>query len=193
MAQRTQAVGYVRVSTVDQNPQRQLEAIGAVDRLFTEKVSGGSRRDRSVLAECVAYVREGDTVRIASMDRLARSLRDLRSTIDELLAKGASVEFVKEGQTYAPGASNPVASLMLNMLGAFAEFERELIRERQAEGIRVARAAGKYSGRAPKLTAAQVDEVKQLVSAGVPKAEVARRFHVDRSTIHRLLATRKQR
>ncbi|MCA0308860.1 MAG: recombinase family protein [Actinobacteria bacterium] len=130
MVQHIQVVGYARVSSVDQNLARQLEAIGEVDRLFEEKVSGAGRAERAALTACIAYVRQGDVVRVASMDRLARSLRDLRDIVDEILAKGAAVHFVKEGQTYSPDDQNAMSQLLLNMLGAFAEFERSLIRER---------------------------------------------------------------
>lgn len=94
--QKTQVVAYVRVSSVDQNLGRQLEAVGDVDRVFEEKVSGGSRVDRVALIDCIRYVREGDVVKVASMDPLARSLRDLREIVDEITGKGASVVFVKE-------------------------------------------------------------------------------------------------
>lgn len=187
MKQRTQTVGYVRVSSDDQNLARQLDVIGDVDRIFSDKVSGGSRDSRQGLAECISYVREGDTVRVASMDRLARSLRDMRDIVDEIVGKGAGVQFVKEGQTYSPDTNDALSQLMLHMLAAFAEFERALIRERQAEGIRIAKAAGKYQGRAKKLSADQRGEMEQLVQAGISKAEVARRFGVNRSTIYRAL------
>ena len=187
MPQRTQTVGYVRVSSDDQNLDRQLEAIGEVDRIFSEKVSGGSRESRTALEECIKYVRDGDVVRIASMDRLARSLRDMREIVDEIVGKGAAVQFVKEGQTYSADTNDALSKLMLHMLGAFAEFERALIRERQAEGIRIAKAEGRYRGRARKLSPAQLADARQLISTGVPKAEVARRFGVDRSTLHRAL------
>ncbi|MBG0718178.1 recombinase family protein [Microbacterium sp. 2C] len=192
MPQRTQTVGYVRVSSDDQNLARQLEAIGEVDRVFSDKVSGGSRNNRTALDECTKYIRDGDTVRVASMDRLARSLRDMRDIVDEIIGKGAAVQFVKEGQTYSPDTNDPLSQLMLHMLGAFAEFERALIRERQAEGIRIAKAEGRYRGRARKLTPVQLDEARQLISTGVPKAEVARRYEVDRSTLHRALADPQQ-
>lgn len=188
MPQRTQTVGYVRVSSDDQNLARQLEAIGEVDRIFADKVSGGSRSSRTALDECIKYVRDGDTVRVASMDRLARSLRDMRDIVDEVIAKGAAVHFVKEGQTYSSDTNDALAQLMLHMLAAFAEFERALIRERQAEGIRIAKAEGRYRGRARKLTTSQLDDARQLISSGIPKAEVARRYGVDRSTLHRALA-----
>lgn len=184
-----QRIGYARVSSTDQNLARQVEAIGSVDRLFEEKVSGGSRTDRPGLAECLLYAREGDTIRVASMDRLARSLVDLQQVVDDFLAKGASVHFVKENQTYAPGGSDSLSRLMLHMLGAFAEFERNLIRERQAEGIRLAKAAGKYKGRKRALTSDQVHAARERVEAGVPKSRVARDLGIDRSTLYRALVT----
>lgn len=187
MTQHTQIVGYVRVSGDDQNLARQLGLIGDVDRVFSDKVSGGSRDDRHGLDECIKYIRDGDIVRVASMDRLARSLRDLRDIVDEIVGKGAAVQFLKEAQTYSPSTTDPLSQLMLHMLGAFAEFERALIRERQAEGIRIAKAEGRYRGRAKKLTVDKIEEAQQLIATGVPKAEVARRFGVDRSTLHRAL------
>ncbi|ROQ40681.1 resolvase-like protein [Frondihabitans sp. PhB188] len=170
---RTQTVAHVRVSSANQNLARQLEAVGPVDRVFEEKVSGGSCDDRTALAECIRYVRDGDNVRVASMNRLARSLRDLRDIVDEISTKGASVTFVKEQQTYGVDTGDAIGELMLNLLGAFAEFERSLIRERQSEGIRIAKEAGKYLGRAPKLTIEQISEAQGLIGAGVPKSVVA--------------------
>lgn len=186
---KTQTVAYVRVSSIDQNLDRQLEVIGDVDRVFDEKISGGSRADRAALLDCIRYVRDGDTVRVASMDRLARSLGDLRDIVDEITAKGASVEFVKEQQTYSRDSDDAIGRLMLNLLGAFAEFERTLIRERQREGIRIAKAAGKYKGRSRKLSDDQVAEARRLIDTGVPKAAVARSLSVDRTTLYRMLAT----
>lgn len=185
---KTQTVAYVRVSSADQNLARQLEAVGDVDRVFEEKISGASRADRVALGECVRYVRDGDTVRVASMDRLARSLGDLQDIVDEITAKGASVEFVKEQQTYSRDTDDAVGRLMLNLLGAFAEFERTLIRERQREGIRIAKAAGKYTGRSRKLTDAQIAEARRLIGTGVPKTTVARNLGIDRTTLYRMLA-----
>lgn len=187
MAAHGQTVGYVRVSSEGQNLARQTESICGVDRLFQDKVSGGSRADRVGLAECLAYVRTGDTVRVASMDRLARSVVDLQQLVDEILAKGASVHFVKENQTYSPTGEDSMSRLLLHVLGAFAEFERNLIRERQAEGIRLAKAAGKYRGRARSLTDAQVLEARAQIAAGVPKTRVATTLGVNRATLYRAL------
>lgn len=186
MVQRGQVVGYVRVSSAEQNLDRQLVTIGQVDQLFQDKQSGKDRT-RLGLASLIGYVRQGDVVRVASMDRLARSLADLQQIVDDLVAKGACVHFVKENQTYGGGEADAMARLMLQVLGAFAEFERNLIRERQAEGIRLAKAAGRYKGRAPKLTAEQLNTAQEKIAAGVSKARVARDLAVDRSTLHRAL------
>jgi DNA invertase Pin-like site-specific DNA recombinase len=132
---------------VDQNLGRQLEAAGDVDWVLEEKVSGGSRADRVTLLDCIRYIREGDVAKVASMDRLARSLGDLREIVDEITGKGASVVFMKEQQTYSRGTDDAIGRLMLNLMGAFAEFERTLIRELQREGIRLAQAADKDKGR----------------------------------------------
>lgn len=133
-------------------------------------------------------MRDDDVVRVASMDQLARSLGDLRDIVDEITAKGASVEFVKEQQTYSLDTDDAIGRLMLNLLGAFAEFERTLIRERQRDGIRIAKAAGKYRGRARKLTRDQIEHVRERISTGVPKTVIARELGIDRTTLYRALA-----
>lgn len=183
-----QAVAYCRVSTLKQNLDRQLTAVGDVDRVFTDQVSGRSRDARDGLAQCIAYLRDGDELRVASMDRLARSLSDLRAIVTEIVDKGVTVRFIAENATYSPGASDPRSELMLNLLGAFAEFERSIIRERQAEGIALAKAAGKYKGRTRALDDEQLECARTQIAAGVPKARVARELGVDRTTLYRALA-----
>lgn len=120
------------------------------------------------------------------MDRCARSLTDLYSIVDELVSKGVSVKFLKEGQIYSKD-STPIAKLMLGLLGSVAEFERSIIREREAEGIARAKERGVYKGRARALTDEQLTQARAWVDAGVPKAEVARRLEVGRTTLYSYL------
>lgn len=181
-----QVVGYVRVSSVGQNPERQIEALTGCERLFTDRLSG-KNTERPALTELVGYVREGDTVRVASLDRLARNLDDLRRLVTDLTGRGVRVEFVKEALTFT-GEANAMNRLLLSMLGAVAEFERELIRERQAEGIALAKERGVYKGRAKALTAEQVTEAQERVASGVAKAKVARDLGVSRQTLYNALA-----
>jgi DNA invertase Pin-like site-specific DNA recombinase len=184
---RGQRVAYVRVSAADQNEARQLEAVGECDRVYIEKQSARSRADRVKLEECIRYLRDGDELVVASMDRLARSLVDLKQIVGEITAKGASVEFVHERATYAAGAQDPRADLMLSLLGAFAEFERAIIRERQAEGIAIAKSKGKYKGRKRVLTAEQIEKARARVEAGEGPSAIARDLGVGRSTLYRAL------
>lgn len=184
---RGQRVAYVRVSAADQNEARQLEAVGECDRVYVEKESGRSRADREKLAECIGYLRDGDELVVASMDRLARSLVDLKQIVGEVTAKGASVVFVHERATYAAGAQDPRADLMLSLLGAFAEFERAIIRERQAEGIAIAKANGKYKGRKRVLTEGQIDRARDRIGKGEGPSAIARELGVGRSTLYRAL------
>ena len=182
-----QKIGYARVSSKDQNLDRQLAALKKekVFRVFTDTVSGSSTQ-RPGLDGALNYVRAGDQLIVVSMDRLARSLIDLHRLVDELAERGVSVKFLKEGQTYSLDSS-PVAKLMLGLLGSVAEFERSIIRERQAEGIAKAKARGVYKGRAKVLNEEQVVQAREWVSEGVPKTEVARRFGIGRTTLYKYL------
>lgn len=182
-----QKIGYARVSSKDQNLDRQLAALKKekVFRVFTDTVSGSSTQ-RPGLDGALNYVRAGDQLIVVSMDRLARSLIDLHRLVDELAERGVSVKFLKEGQTYSLDSS-PVAKLMLGLLGSVAEFERSIIRERQAEGIAKAKARGVYKGRAKVLNEEQVVQAREWVSEGVPKAEVARRLGIGRTTLYKYL------
>ena len=175
-----QRVGYVRVSTLDQNTVRQLAGVD-VDRVFEDQASGKDL-NRPELEEMIKFVRDGDTVLVHSMDRLARNLDDLRSIVRRLTRKKVRVEFVKEQLTFT-GDDNAMANLLLNVMGAFAEFERSLIRERQREGIALAMKRGVYRGRTPSLDAARAAELREKVAAGVPKAALARHFGISRETV----------
>ena len=183
-----QKIGYARVGSKDQNLDRQLAALKKekVFRIFTDTVSGSSTQ-RPGLDGALNYVRAGDQLIVVSMDRLARSLIDLHRLVDELTERGVSVKFLKEGQTYSLN-STPIAKLMLGLLGSVAEFERSIIRERQAEGIAKAKARGVYKGRAKVLNEEQVAQAREWVGAGIPKAEVARRLGIGRTTLYKYLA-----
>ncbi|MBP9691753.1 MAG: recombinase family protein [Alphaproteobacteria bacterium] len=174
-------IGYVRVSTFDQNPERQLEGI-PVDRLFTDQASGKDLK-RPAFEELMAYVREGDQVIIHSMDRLARNLDHLRQVVNRLNTQGISVRFLKENLTFT-GQDSPMANLMLSVMGAMAEFERSLIRERQREGVQIAKAKGLYTGRKKSLSQEQLSELQKRIAEGEKKASLARHFNISRETLY---------
>lgn len=177
-------VGYIRVSSLGQNTDRQLEGI-KLDKTFTEKISAKDT-NRPVLSSCFEFIREGDELHVHSIDRLARNLVDLQNIITDMNSKGVSVHFHKEGLTFI-GESNPTSKLMLQMMGAFAEFERNLIRERQAEGIANAKKRGVKFGKAPKLTPEQVAEVKAMAAARHNKTDIAKKYNVSRQTVYNVL------
>ncbi len=177
-------VGYIRVSSIDQNTDRQLDGL-VLDRIFTDKVSGKST-DRPALREMLRHLRIGDCLYVHSMDRLARNLLDLRSLVNDLTLRGVKVSFVKENLTFS-GDDSAMSVLLLSVMGAVAEFERSIIRERQAEGIKIAKAKGTYKGRKASITHTQLDEIKAKVAAGVPKAKIAREYKCNRETIYRYL------
>lgn len=179
-----QRVGYVRVSTFEQNPERQLDGI-ALDRTFTDKASGKDTK-RPQLDALMTFVRGGDTVVVHSMDRLARNLDDLRHIVQSLTQLGVQIEFTKECLTFT-GEDSPMANLMLSVMGAFAEFERALIRERQREGIALAKQRGAYRGRRPSLSDVQVAELRRRVEAGERKAQIARDYGISRETLYQYL------
>jgi DNA invertase Pin-like site-specific DNA recombinase len=179
-----QRIGYVRVSSFDQNPDRQLEDV-PVDKTFTDKASGKDTQ-RPQLDALLGFVREGDTVLVHSMDRLARNLDDLRRLVQTLTKRGVRVEFVKEHLTFT-GEDSPLANLMLSVMGAFAEFERALLRERQREGIALAKQRGVYRGRKKSLAPSQVAELRQRAAAGEPKATLARALGISRETVYQYL------
>jgi DNA invertase Pin-like site-specific DNA recombinase len=179
-----QRVGYIRVSTYEQNTDRQLEGM-ELDRCFTDRASGKDV-ERPELAALLTFVRDGDTVVVHSMDRLARNLDDLRRTVQSLTKRGVRIEFIKEHLIFT-GEDSPMANLMLSVMGAFAEFERALLHERQREGISLAKKRGAFRGRKKSLSDEQVVEMKRRVVAGEQKTQVARDLGISRETLYQYL------
>ena len=181
-----QILGYARVSSSSQNLDRQRAALhsAGATRIWEDTITGATR-DRPALNQALDYARDGDMLVVASMDRLARSVPDLHSIVSDLTDRGVAVQFLKENQTYTAD-SDPVSRFMLSILGAVAQLERELIRERQADGIAAAKARGVYD-RKPILSPEQVAHARGMIDSGVPKAVVARRFEIARSTLYKYL------
>ncbi len=181
-----QNVGYIRVSSTSQNTERQLADV-QLDRTFTDKASGKDAK-RPELSNCLNHLREGDTLHVHSIDRLARNLKDLQTIIEELTNKGVTVKFYKEHLTFDVSNDLPMQTLMLQMLGAFAQFERTLIRERQREGIEAAKAKGKKLGAPTKLTSEQMTAIKTRAATGEDKSKIAKEFGISRPTLYKIAA-----
>lgn len=177
-------IGYIRVSSLDQNHERQLEGI-KLDRCFTDKASGKDI-NRPELEAMLNYVRDGDIIIVHSMDRLARNLDDLRKLVQQLTSQKIKIEFLKEGLVFT-GEDAPMSKLLLSVMGAFAEFERSLISERQREGIALAKKKGLYKGRKPSLSQEQILELKQRVDSGEKKTIIAKDFSISRETLYQYL------
>jgi DNA invertase Pin-like site-specific DNA recombinase len=174
-------VGYVRVSSIGQNTERQLDGV-ELDKTFTDKVSGKDV-NRPHLKAALDYLRDGDVLVVHSMDRLARNLVDLRTLVDGLTERGVQVEFVKEQLSFT-GEDTLGAKLLLNVMGAVAEFERAMLKERQREGIAIAKKAGVYKGRKPSLTPERIAELRARIAAGEKKAGLAREYGISRETLY---------
>ena len=183
-----QIIGYVRTSSVGQNDQRQLDGV-KLDKTFTD-TSSGKDTARPQLQAMLSHIRTGDHLMVHSMDRLSRSLADLETLVKDLTARGITVTFKTQALTFpakVDGQSEKELArsiLMLQMMGAVAQFERALIRERQAEGIAIAKKNKVYKGRKPSLDAEQVAELKALVAAGVAKTKIATQMGVSRATVY---------
>ena len=156
-----------------------------MDKVFIDKASGKDTQ-RPQLDALLSFVREGDTVVVHSMDRLARNLDDLRRLVHHLTQRGVRIEFIKESLVFT-GEDSPMATLMLSVMGAFAEFERALIRERQREGIALAKQRGVYRGRKKALTQERAEELRRRAAAGERKARLAREFGISRETLYQYL------
>lgn len=177
-------VGYIRVSTMLQNTDRQLDGI-ELDEKFEDKISGKTTK-RPALMECMKFLRKGDRLHVHSIDRLARNLQDLLGILNTLTIRGVSVRFHKECLEFT-GDNNPTQELQLQIIGAVAQFERAIIHERQREGIEKAKAQGKHLGRAKKLSKAQEKELCQRAMAGEEKKALAKEFGISRQSLYRYL------
>ncbi len=181
-------IGYIRVSSADQNDARQLEGL-VMDKTFADKASGKDT-NRPKLQAMLDFVREGDHIFVHSMDRLSRSLRDLQEVVERLTGKGITVTFVKETLTFEPPATGADAhktaysTLMLQLLGAVSQFERALIKERQREGIAIAKTKKLYKGRKPVLDKAAIAKLQQMATDGVSKVEIAEKLGISRASVY---------
>ena len=173
-------IAYRRCSSVDQKLDRQdIQA----DKTFEEKLSGKDR-NRPALAAMLDYIREGDLIKVWDISRLARDLMDLQNIITEINDKGATIQFITENLTFAPDVDNPIATMQLQMMGAFAQFERVVKRQRQLEGIAIAKDKGKYSGGIKRINR---ERVHQLRSEGLSTYKIASMMEISRMAVHRIL------
>jgi DNA invertase Pin-like site-specific DNA recombinase len=177
-------VGYQRVSSAGQNTERQ--DLGEVDKLFTDRQSGKDTK-RPELQAMLEYVRDGDAVVVHSIDRLARDLRDLQDIVTTLNDKGVAISFLSEGLIFDPSKQDALATLQLQMMGSFAQFERNIIRKRQAEGIAKAKERGVYQNRTPKKPTISRDQVKSLRDQGLSTYKIAAQMGISRMSVHRIL------
>lgn len=175
-------IGYRRVSTHEQNLDRQ--DLGQLDKVFEEKISGASAKQRPELQAMIDFAREGDEIVVWSIDRMARDLRDLQSIIQTLLEKQVSITFITENLSFTASSNDPFAKLQLHLMGAFAEFERSIIRKRQAEGIAKAKARGVYKGRKPTI---DVQQILDLKGQGLGPTQIAQELGISRVSVYRAL------
>ena len=183
-------VAYIRVSTTEQNTDRQLADTGIeFDKIFDDKASG-KNTERQGLKDMLDYVRAGDTVHVHSIDRLGRSLIDLKTLVTQLNNNGVFVKFHKEKLDFEVGKTDDLQTLMFSMLGAFAEFERSMIKERQREGIEKAKAKGVYNKNKRK----KVDyaELNAAIESGMSYRQVAEKFNVGVGTVDRAVKANKK-
>ena len=178
-------IGYLRVSSYSQNTDRQLRDID-LDKTFEEKASA-KNSNRPQLVACMEWLRDADVLHVHSIDRLARNLQDLQHIVQTLTDKGVTVVFHKENLTFSGGTSDPMKTLMLQMMGAFSEFERSLINERRKEGMAAAKAAGKQIGAKRKLSNADVIQIKSRIATGASKSSLAEEYCISRQTLYSAL------
>ena len=182
----SQRIGYIRVSSLDQNPERQLDGI-KLDKVFTDNASAKDTK-RPQLQVALNHARAGDRLIVHSMDRLARNVEDMLRLVREMNDKGVSVQFVKENMSFTAGNDDPRSTLMFTMLSAFAQFERSLIKERQREGIALAKAKGTvYKGRKPALNTERITQLRERAAAGANRTNLAKEFGISRETLYQYI------
>jgi DNA invertase Pin-like site-specific DNA recombinase len=189
MQMATMKIGYARTSTVEQiagleAQERELQAAGA-EKVFSERVSSVAKREQ--LETALDFCRKGDVLVVTRLDRLARSMTDLVAITSKLKAKGVELQIL----AMALDTSTPTGKLMLNLMGSFAEFEREIMLERQREGVAKAKAEGKYRGRVP-TAQRKAAEVVQLRGQGVKPEEIAKKVGISRASVFRVLKERRK-
>lgn len=181
---------YIRVSSQQQNSERQLSDTGIKFRRTFKDEASGKNTDREGLKDMIEFVQEGDTVHVHSIDRLGRSLVDLKNIVTELNKKGVSVKFHKENLEFSAGTSNPIHTLMFNMLASFAEFERSIIKDRQREGIEKAKAKGVY--KKDKRKKVDYADLIKAIESGMSYRQVAEKFNVGLGTVDRAVKAHKK-
>ena len=185
-------IGYVRVSSTDQNSARQLDGV-ELDAVFEDKCSGATL-NRPKLKECLKYLRKGDTLHVHEISRLSRSLIDLKKIVDRLVKKGISIYFHKEGMIFSNrNKVSPTAKMIFYIMGVFAEFERDMIRERQAEGIAKAKKNGKCFGRRPKLSDDDLELMRGLKVDGYCVDDICKLFKITRQAMYKALKRYNER
>lgn len=177
---------YLRVSTVLQNTERQLLNVSC-DRIYEDKLSGKDT-NRPQFKLMMDNLREGDVINVHSLDRIGRSTKDILQIVQDIKNKKCSIKFHKENLTFDGTKSDLYSDLMLTILSGFAEFERNIILERQREGIEIAKQKGKYKGRPVKLTPEQLETMKSDFYSGIPKTEIAKKYGVTRAYVYQLVA-----
>jgi DNA invertase Pin-like site-specific DNA recombinase len=183
-------IGYIRVSTTEQNIERQLVAFEPFninpDNVFIDKLSGKDR-NRPALESMIKYARKGDVVYVKSFDRLGRNMIDVLQIVKDINSKGASLHIINGGYVYS-GDDTPMMVLLMGISASIAEFERAMIRERSLEGIANAKLIpGKYVGRKHELTEDQLLDIKKCIELGGKPAVVARDFKISRTTIYKII------
>lgn len=174
-------IGYIRVSTTDQNTERQLAGIG-LDKVFEDKCSG-KNTNRPALTQLIDYCRDGDKVFVHDISRMARNVQDLLELIKTFNSKGVAIQFVKENLSFDTDSSNPMNELMLTILGAIYQFERSMLLERQREGIAIAKAAGKYKGRG---NTKPIAKIKLAIEQGEPRESIMKEFGISKAYYYKI-------